>query len=86
MFFAFGTSVLMAISRNILPKVICAIGLGLWSYFSLFPGIPLERILLKIMEEVCIIGGLLFIAGSEYIEASFILSPPSEQEEKAKEE
>lgn len=86
MFFALGTSVLMSISRNILPKVICAVGLALWSYFSLFPGIPLERILLKIMEEVCIMGGLLFIAGSEYIEASFVLSTPPEQEAKAKEE
>lgn len=76
----------MTISRNILPKVICAIGLALWSYFSLFPGIPLERILLKTMEEVCIMGGLLFIAGSEYIEASFVLSPPPEQEGKTKEE
>jgi hypothetical protein len=42
--------------------------------------------LLKIMEEVCIMGGLLFIAGSEYIEASLVLPPPPEQEEKAKDE
>ncbi len=41
MYFAFTTSALMVISRNILPKVICALGLALWSYFSLFPGIPL---------------------------------------------
>jgi hypothetical protein len=27
----------------------------------------------KIMEEICIIGGLLFIVGSEYVEASFVL-------------
>lgn len=38
------------------------------------------------MEEVCIMGGLLFIAGSEYIEASFVLSNTPEQEEKGKED
>jgi hypothetical protein len=79
-YFAFATSALMVVSRNILPKVVCAVGLALWSYFSLPPGIPLQRILLKILEEICIMGGLLLIAGSEYIEASLFPSSPQEKE------
>jgi len=74
MLIALSTSVLMLFSHNVLPKVVCAGGLALWSYFSMFPGIPMNRMLaFKIMEEICIISGLLFIAGSEYVEASFVL-------------
>ena len=74
MLLALSTSILMLFSHNVLPKVVCALGVGLWSYFSIFPGAPVTRMLaVKIMEEICIIGGLLFIAGSEYVEASFVL-------------
>lgn len=64
MLFALSVSVLAVVSRNILPKVVAAVGLALWSYFSIPPGVPIQFILLKTMEEVCIMGGLLLIAGS----------------------
>jgi hypothetical protein len=70
MLFCLFASLLAVLSRNILPKVVTAVGLALWIYFSLPPNIPPQRILLKMAEEVCLIGGLLLIAGSEYIEAS----------------
>lgn len=80
--FTLCTSALMVLTRSILPKLISALGIALWAYFSIPPGIPPQFIMLKILEEVSIIGGILLIAGSEYVNGA--LSIPEPEKEKRK--
>jgi hypothetical protein len=63
-YFMFGTSVLMVFSRNVLPKLVNAAGIALWIYFGTHPNMVMRLYLQKMFEEICLIGGLLFIAGS----------------------
>lgn len=66
MLFTLWTSILMIISRNILPKIFNIVGLLLWLYFGSHPELVIQTAMIKILEEIAIIGGLIFIAGSEY--------------------
>lgn len=66
MLFTLWTSVLTIVSRNILPKMFNVAGLLLWLYFGSHPELIIQTAMIKIVEEIAIIGGLIFIAGSEY--------------------
>lgn len=66
----------MIISRNILPKLFNIAGLMLWLYFGSHPELVIQTAMVKILEEIAIIGGLLYIAGSERVQFSLFPNIP----------
>lgn len=76
MLFAFWSSILTIISRNILPKIFNIAGLLLWLYFGSHPELIIQTAMVKIVEEIAIIGGLLYIAGCERVQLSLFPSFP----------
>ena len=71
--FTFLSSVLTVVSRSILPKMFNVVGILLFLYFSVHPDMMPQRFMQRMMEDVCLAGGLLFIAGSEYVSAGLSL-------------
>lgn len=83
----FLTSILTVVSRSILPKMFNVAGILLWMYFSVHPNMIPQRFMQRMMEDVCLAGGLLFIAGSEYLSPGLGLKMESSMvEEKEKED
>ena len=80
--FTFLSSVLTVVSRSVLPKIFNVVGILLFLYFSVHPNMSPQRFLQRMMEDVCVAGGMLFIAGSEYVSLELNLKMESNMWEK----
>lgn len=83
--FTFLSSVLTVVTRSVLPKMFNVVGILLFLYFSVHPDMMPQRFLQRMMEDVCLAGGMLFIAGSEYVSQGLSLKMESPMWEEGKE-
>ena len=84
--FTFLSSVLTVVTRSVLPKMFNVVGILLFLYFSVHPDMMPQRFLQRMMEDVCLAGGMLLIAGSEYVSSGLSLKMESPMWEEGKED
>jgi len=65
LYYSFYASIFTIMSKNLIPKMVNIVGLLLWVYFSIHPLSPIQFQIGRIAEHLCLVGGLLCIAGSE---------------------
>jgi hypothetical protein len=63
----------MIISKNILPKFMTILGIVLWMYFGYHQQISISIKIKQYAEHLAILGGILYMAGSEYFESVITL-------------
>ena len=84
----FLVSVLTVVSKNLLPKIIVIAGIMLWLVFGFHPQLQPQIRFMQKCEYMTVVGGLLFIGGSEYFKKNIgfaDIMKPSEASEEAKE-
>ena len=63
--FCLGVSFISLFSKNVLPKMFMIAGVALWAAFTVHFASPLDMKISVYTEHLLIIGGILYIAGSE---------------------
>jgi hypothetical protein len=61
--FCFSLSLLVIISKNLLPKFLVIVGIMLWMVFGFHPSLDNRSVTMQRGEWLAVIGGLMYIGG-----------------------